>query len=121
MTSLMLVFREGNGDVAIAHTGVLIALEEDGAGLGFVAIERAAGDAGDLDVVVVLGSVAHYGEAAPHQRDVERLPFAGAERDIGRGRDEAVERAHFVRGIFSTLGADLDFIAAAQVDAAVAE
>src|SRR5579872_7102544 len=115
---VVLVPGECDGDVAIAHAGIVIALEKDRAGLSFVAVERPAGDAGYLDVVVDGLAVADHGEVAAYQREVESLPLAGAQRQVHRRRDKAVERAHFVGWAGAAFAAYLDFVAAAQVDAA---
>ena len=42
-----LFFGYGDGDVPIADAAVMVALEEEGSGLGFIAVERSACDAGD--------------------------------------------------------------------------
>ena len=43
----LLVLRDLNADVPVRHASIVIALEEEGAGFAFVAVEGAAGDAGD--------------------------------------------------------------------------
>ncbi len=54
----------------------MIALQEEGAGFGFVAIEGAAGGSGDFDVVVVHFAVAEDGYVATDEGDVEGGPLA---------------------------------------------
>jgi len=98
---------------------VVVTLEEEGAGFGFVAIESAAGGAGDFDVVVIDLAVAEDGDATADEGDVEAGPLAEVEV-VGRGRVVAVDRAHFVVREFAAFGAHLDFVAAAEIDAGVA-
>ena len=113
-------FGDGDGDVAVADDAVVVALEEEGAGFGFVAIEGAAGGTGDFDVVVVHFAIAEDGDVAADEGDVKRGPLAEVEGGGGGRGVVAVDGAHFVVGEFAAFGADLDFVAAAEVDAAVA-
>ncbi len=115
-----LEFGDGDGDVAVADDAVVVALEEEGAGFGFVAIEGAAGGSGDFDVVVVHFAVAEDGDAATDEGDIEGRPFAEVDGRVGGRGVVAVDGAHFMVGEFAAFGADLDFVAAAEVDAAVA-
>src|ERR1700677_2518815 len=62
--------RHGNGDVPVLHPAGVVALDVQRAGLPLVAVDRAAGDAGDFLVVDGGLSVAHHRHRAPDQRHV---------------------------------------------------
>ena len=98
----------------------MVALEEEGAGFGFVAIEGSAGGSGNFDVVVVHFAVAEDGDVATDEGDVEGGPLAEVEGGGGGWGVVAVDGTHFMVGEFTAFGADLNFVAAAEVDAAVA-
>ena len=74
----VLVLRQLNPDIPVRHSAVVVALQEERPGLAFVAVERAAGDPRNFQLVVDRYAVAHHRHSAAHQRDVERLPLAGA-------------------------------------------
>src|SRR5580658_4228001 len=76
----------------------LASLEIDGAGLAFVAVERAAGEAGNFLVVDDGLAVLDHLDFAPDQRDVEGLPHVRSARQLGRGRKESVDAAGMVAG-----------------------
>ncbi len=107
-------------DVAIGDVSLFAALQVDRAGRAFVAVDGAAGDAGNLLVVDDGLAVQHHGDAAADERDVKRLPGVGRARLFGRGSQEPIDAAGVVAGRLGLrLGFDLHFVAAAQIDSAV--
>src|ERR1700692_1829434 len=64
-------------DAAEHHVAFFGALEIDGAGKFFMAVESAAGDAGDFLVVDDGFAVLDDRHHAPDERDVVGLPFRG--------------------------------------------
>ena len=65
-------------------------------------------------------AVAEDGDSATDEGDVKRGPLAEIEGGGGGRGIVAVDGTHFMVGEFAALGADLDFVAAAEVNAAVA-
>ncbi len=63
----------------------MVALEIDRAGFAFVAVERTAGDAGDLLVGDNGFTIHHDGHIAADEGDVERLPVSGPRAAISLG------------------------------------
>jgi hypothetical protein len=107
-------------DAAEEHMAFFGALEVDGAGQFFVAIEGAAGNAGDFFIVDDGLPVLDDGDHAADERDVEGLPFAGLARKFRCRREEAVYASGVVaRWLGNGIGLDLDFVAATQIDAAI--
>src|SRR5688572_17591758 len=80
-------------DIAIPNSGV-IPLQHDRARRAFRAVQRTAGDAGDLRVVQDRGAVEHHGDAPADQRDVECLPFPRGPGRLRQGRHLPEDAAH---------------------------
>ena len=95
---------------------MVVALQEERTRFGFVAIECAAGGAGDFNVVVIHLAVAQDGDVAADEGDIESGPFAEAVFRAGGRRVVAVDCSHFMRGLRAAFGANLHFIATAQID-----
>src|ERR1017187_225640 len=93
---VLLLFRLLNRNVAIAHHALMVALQEERAGLALIAIERAASGAGNLHVVVNLHAVAQHRQIPSHESDVEAGPLAQLIADVAGGSEMSVDRAHFV-------------------------
>ena len=107
-------------DVAVGHAAFFAALKIDGTGQLLVAIERAAGDAGNFLIVDDGLTVPDEGHVSANQGDVVGLPLAGLAWKFRRWREEAVNAADAMAGrLINGVGFDLNFVAAAQVDAAV--
>src|ERR1035437_7048623 len=111
-----------DGDVAGLHAAGVIALYVEGAGFAFVGIERAARGAGDLLVIDSLDAVANHRQPTAHQSDVEAFPLARRARQLHRRREHAVDTPDAVKLVVGVhlLVLHLDFVAAAQIDAAIA-
>jgi len=85
-----------------------------------VAVESAAGDAGDFFVVDDGRTIQDDRDDAADQSNVVRLPFAGGAGGLRRRSKETVNTAQASLGWISDgIGFELDFVAAAQIDAAV--
>src|SRR4051812_3615126 len=80
-------------DVAKGDMTLLAALQINGAGHCLVAIEGAAGEAGDLLIVDDSGAVLHHGDFAAYECDVEGLPYIRTARQFRRRREEAIDAA----------------------------
>src|SRR5579883_3266043 len=117
-----ILLRQRDRDVPVLHSARVIALNVDRPRLGFVAVERAAGDAGDLLVIDRLHAVPHDRDAPPDQRDIEAFPRSRLARQRDRGREKAVDCADGVKPVVFVDGLVfyLDFVPPAQIDAAVA-
>src|SRR5712691_1962402 len=101
--------------------GAVVALEHDGAGLSDLVIQSAAGGVREGGVVDDVHSVQHHGRLVALDPGVYRLPLAGGLGRIGTGGHQAIDRAVDVAfGRLAVVVLDLDLVAAAQVDAAVA-
>ena len=99
----------------------MIALQIDWSRRAFIAVNGATGDAGNLLIADDLLAVGDDGDHTANQRNVERLPLAGRESGDFTWRDKSVDAAEAVRvGLATVVVLDLDFVAAAQVNAAVA-
>jgi len=99
---------------------LLAALKVDGAGLILVAVERAAGEPGDLLIVDDGLPVLDYLDLAPNQGNVEGLPDIGAARQLRRGCKEAVYPASVMTGRFcDRIGLDLYFVTPSKIDTAI--
>ena len=99
----------------------MVALQIKRARLGFVGGKCATGAAQEWHIIVNRFSVEHDGDMAVDECDVVRLPFAGGFFGGNGRRDSAVDAAHAMRVEWLAVGGgDLNFIDAAQVDAAVA-
>src|SRR6202041_801255 len=83
-------------DAAEEHVAFFGALEVDGAGQVFVAIEGAAGNARDFLIVDDGPAVLDDRDHAADERDVVGLPFAGLARKFRSRREEAVNTAGVV-------------------------
>lgn len=110
----------GSQDEVAVGDGAVVALQIDGAGCGFVAIQGAAGNAGNLAVTNDGAAILNDGDIAAEEGDIEGLPLAGAARLFGFGGEETIDGAHVVAGrLGEGVVLDLHFVAAAQIDAAV--
>ena len=78
MGGLRLGFRDGNRNVPVLHSTRVIALNVDGTGLCFAAIEGAAGDAGNLLFGDGVDAIADDRDGAADEGDVVTLPLARA-------------------------------------------
>ncbi len=85
-----LFFRWCKPDVPVSHVSVFSALKVDGAGSFFVAVKRAAGDAGNFLIVNYGFSILHDCDLASYERDIETLPLARLARHFRRGSNETV-------------------------------
>ena len=107
-------------DVAKGDMTLLAALQVDRTGHRFMAVECAAGDAGNLLIVDDGCAVLDHGDFAPDERDVEALPDIRTARLFGIRSKEAVDAAGVMAGRLGLrFGFYLHFITAAQKDAAV--
>src|SRR4051812_46446882 len=98
----------------------MIPLEKERTRFGLVAVQSASRRSRNLDVIEQLHAIADHGSVAAHEGDIERTPLSESERHARRRGIVAVDRAHLVRRLTATLGADLDLIPAAQINPAVA-
>ena len=64
-----LLLRNRYCDVAVLHSAVVISLEEDRAGLRFIAVERSSGNAGQFLVVVNLHTIPENGDMPADECD----------------------------------------------------
>jgi len=96
------------------------ALQINGTGQFFVAIERTAGDARDFFVVDDSLAILGHGDHSPDERDVVRLPFSRLARLLRRGSQKAVHTAHVMaRWLVQRVSLYLNFVAPTQINAAV--
>src|SRR5881392_2410665 len=110
----------GDHDVAILYR-TMIALEIDRARRALVAVDCAAGDAGNLPIADDLLAVGDDGHHPTDQSDVIGLPLSGRSGSDFSRRNESVDTAEAMRvGLATVIILDLDFVAAAQIDSAVA-
>src|SRR3954463_332918 len=93
---LACALRRRDHNVAVVDRSV-ITLEKQRPRIRFDAIERAAGDPGDLAVADDRGAVEIVGDHSSHQRDVHRLPLAGSAGYVLARRDEAIHAAEMMR------------------------
>lgn len=70
---------------------LLAALQVNRAGQRFVAIERAARDAGNLLISDDRPAIEHDSYASPDEREVEGVPFGGLAWRRRRGRKKSVD------------------------------
>src|SRR5688572_4227389 len=99
----------------------MIALKINRAGPGLIGPKRSAGASEHGLVVYRLLTVMNHRQVAVHERDVERLPFAGRFRDVFARENATVERAAIVVVVPATEGVrDLYFVNAPQINATVA-
>src|SRR5207247_1677271 len=99
----------------------VITLQHQRAGRTLVAIERAAGDAGNLLAIDHHFAVECHGHFSADERDIEILPFSGTLGGVYPGLQEAIDTGDDVAIQRMTLVVfDLGLVAATQVDAAVA-
>src|SRR5208282_2976474 len=107
-------------NVAKGNLPFFAALKIDGPRQFFVAIECAAGDAGNFLIVNHGLAVLDDGDHSADQRDVKRLPRAALARELRRWRQETVDASGVMAGrLRHRVGFDLHFVAPAQIDAAV--
>src|SRR5438045_4626058 len=107
-------------DVAILSRA-MIALGIDWPRRALVAVDCAAGDAGNLPIADDLLAVGDDGHHPPDQSDVVGLPLSGRSGSDFSWRNESVDTAEAMRIWLATVIVfDLDFVAAAQIDSAVA-
>lgn len=105
--------------VAVAYAGV-ITLKVDGTRSELICPQGSSGATQQWCVVDDFGAIQDHGDVAIGQGDIVVLPFTGGFLGVCGGRDAAVDAAHVVRIQFLAKGVgDLDFINAAEVDAAV--
>ena len=74
--SLELFFRWGQHDITVRNLPV-VPLQKDGPGSPLVAIQGAAGDAGNFLVVNDRFAIESDSNLAPHQSDIVALPLTG--------------------------------------------
>ena len=85
-----------------------------------MAVESASRDPWDFLVVDDRYAVLHHGYVASEERDVEGLPDIGLSRLLRRWVEEAIHATGVVAvGLGCRVRFDLDFVTAAQEDAAV--
>src|SRR5262245_31415407 len=114
------LLRGSQNDIPEPHLAV-IALEHDRPRRPFGAVERAAGDPWYLFFVNHCLAVERDGKLASDQGDLVLLPLAGLFRRVHLRSEESVQPAHAVAlRLLAVIVLDLRFIAAAQVNAAVA-
>src|SRR3954462_3684100 len=112
--------RRSDQDVAVLDRTV-IALQENRARRAFIAVERATGDSGDLLVYDHLSAVGDDRHHSSDEGDVVRLPLARRPRRDHTRRQESVNGAEaIVPRRIAVVVLDLNFVAAAEIDAAVA-
>src|SRR3954471_21518520 len=112
--------RRSDQDVAVLDRTV-IALQENRTWRAFIAVERATGDSGHLLVCDHLSAVGDDGHHSSDEGDVVRLPLTGRPRRDHARRQESVNGAEpVVPRRIAVVVLDLNFVAAAQIDAAVA-
>ena len=71
-----LLFRNGNGDVAVSDYAVVIPLQIEGSWLGLIAVKGTSRRARNLDIVVVHLAIAQNRHVSADQGDVEGRPFS---------------------------------------------
>ena len=100
----------------------MIALDHDRPGLGFLRVERAAGDSRELRIVVNLLAVERGRDAVADDGDLNGLPFSGRLARVHHRRLGRVDGHVAVLPILGAAGIveHLHLVAAAQIDAAVA-
>jgi len=109
-----------DNDLAKRDMALLTALQIDRPRLRFVAIQRPAGNTRDLLVINYRLAVLNYGHLPAEQRNIKGLPYVCLARQFRRRRQEAVYGTGMMAWPLRLgLRLDLDFIAAAQLDAAV--
>src|SRR5215510_15550117 len=114
------LFRGSQNDISEPHLAV-IALEHERPRRLFGAVERASGDPRYLFLVNHCLAVERDGPLASDQSDLVLLPLAGLLRRVHLRSEESVQPAHAVTlRLLAVIVLDLRFIAAAQVNAAVA-
>src|SRR5579871_5683661 len=98
----------------------MVALQDDGARLAFIGALRNGGQTVDVFVIDDFVVVEDDGDVAADEPDVVALPLADLLAGVHGGQDAAVECAIAVGiGGLTEIVKDLDFVAAAQADAAV--
>src|ERR1044072_8320581 len=99
----------------------VIPLQQDRSRTPLVAVECAAGDAGNGLLHDDRVPVEHNRHQSPDERDIAGLPFAGRERRVFIGHEEPVHAAFVMTvGLHPLAVLHLHFVTAAKVDAAVA-
>src|SRR5277367_1681955 len=112
--------RRSDDDAAEHHAAFFAALEVDGAGERFVTVESAASNSGNFSVVDDGRTIQYDRNCAADQSNVVRLPLVGGAGGLRGRSEETVNTAQAPLGRISDgIGFELDFIAAAQIDAAV--
>src|ERR1019366_8757337 len=114
------LLRYRNRNNPIADHALVIALQEERSSLALIPLYPVLRRARDFHVVVYLDAVADHGRVPSHERNVEAGPFAELVADISGRGIVTVHRAHLMRRLGAAFGADLNLIAAAQIDSAVA-
>src|SRR5690348_3763313 len=98
----------------------MVALEVNGAGQFFLAVEGAAGDARYFFIVDNGLAILDDSYPAAEQCDVELLPDTRTTRLLGSRRQETIDGTHVMTGRFGErIILHLDLVAAAQINAAV--
>ena len=119
--SSLLIACGGDDDAAKENVALFAALKIGRPRKTFMAIEGAAGDAGDFLVVDDGRTIQDDCDSAADQSNVVRLPLVRGAGGLRRRSEKTVNTAQAPLGrIGDGVGFELDFIAAAQIDAAVA-
>src|SRR5262245_54268623 len=99
----------------------VVTLEHDRAGILFVAVEGAAGDSVDHNVIVHFLVIKEDGQSVADDRRFHHLPLSGGQACVDERFDAAVERhVAVIPGFFACVIEDLQLIPPAEVDATVA-
>src|SRR5215467_6515383 len=93
-----LVHHRSQDDVSVGNLAILASLQIKRTGLGFVAVEGAARDAGYLLLIDDRGAVLNHGDPASHKRNVIALPLARFARHLRRRRDETIHATRVMTG-----------------------
>src|SRR5271156_4829977 len=95
-------------------------LEIERPGQLFMAIQRSAGNSGDLLVVDHRLAVLDDGYLSPDQSDVKALPFPGLAWQLRRRSEKAIHATRMVtRRLGGGLILHLHLVTASQIDAAI--
>jgi hypothetical protein len=117
---IWLLLRWSYDNAPISYVSFFAALKINGTRQFFVAVERATGDTRNLLTIDDGLAILYHGDRSANQRDIEGLPFSRLSGQFRGGSQKAVDTSSVVAGWFlNGIGFYLDFVAAAQIDAAV--